>query len=37
MRFEKDIEHENQGYTVSDRCHRSITHKVKKLVQGNRY
>ena len=36
-RFEKDIEHENQGYTVSDRCHRSITHKVKKLVKGNRY
>ena len=36
-RVEKDMEHESQGYTSSDRCHMNNTHKVKKLVKGNRY
>ena len=37
MKVEKDTEHESQGYTTSDRCHRNNTHKVKKLFKGNRY
>ena len=36
-RVEKEMEHENQGYTINDRCPRSDTYKVKKLVKGNRY
>ena len=36
-RVEKDMEHESQGYTTSDRCPRNNTHKVKKLVKGNIY
>ena len=36
-RVEKDMEHESQGYTTSDRCPRNNTHKVKKFVKGNRY
>ena len=36
-RVEKDMEHESQGYTSSDRCHMNNTHKVKTLVKGNRY
>ena len=35
MRVEKDMEHESQGYTISDKCPRNNTHKVKKLVKGN--
>ena len=31
------MEHESQGYTTGDRCPRNNTHKVKKLVKGNRY
>ena len=31
------MEHESQGYTTSDRRPRNNTHKVKKLVKGNRY
>ena len=37
MRDEKDIEHESQGYTTSDRCPSNSTHKDIKLVKGNRY
>ena len=37
MRVEKDMEHESQGYTTNNRCPRKNTHKVKKLVNGNRY
>ena len=37
MNVEKDMKHESRGYTISDRCSRSNTHKVKKLVIGNRY
>ena len=37
MNVEKDMKHESRGYTISDRCPRSNTHKVKKLVIGNRY
>ena len=33
-RVEKDMEHESQGYTTSDRCSRNNTHKVQKLVKG---
>ena len=33
----KDIEQESEGYTTSDSCPRNNTHKVKKLVKGNRY
>ena len=36
-RVEKDMEHESQGYTTSDRCPLNNTHNVKKLVIGNRY
>ena len=36
-RVEKDMEHESQGYTTSDKCHNNNTHKVKELVKGNRY
>ena len=36
-RVEKDMEHESQGYTTCDSCPRNNTHKVKKLVRGNRY
>ena len=36
MRVEKDLEHESQGYTTSDRCPRNNTHRAKKLVKGNR-
>ena len=36
-RVEKDMEHESQDYTPSDRCPRNDTHEVKKLVKGNRY
>ena len=36
-RVEKNIEHEGQGYTISDRCPRNNTYKVKKLVKGKRY
>ena len=36
MKVEKDMEQERQGYTTSDRCPRSNTHKGKKLVKGNR-
>ena len=35
MRVEKDMEHESQGYTTSDKCPRNNTHRVKKLVKGN--
>ena len=35
MRVEEDMEHESQGYTISDKCPRNNTHKVKKLVKGN--
>ena len=28
-RVEEDMEHESQGYTISDRCHRNNAHKVK--------
>ena len=31
------MEHESQGYTTSDKCPRTNTHKVKKLFKGNRY
>ena len=31
------MEHEIQVYTISDRCPRNNTHKVKELVKGNRY
>ena len=34
MRADKDMEHKSQGYTISD---ENNTHKVKKLVKGNRY
>ena len=37
MRVEKDIEHESQCYTTSDRYPRNKTHRVKNLVKGNRY
>ena len=30
----RKMEHESQGYTISDRCN---THKVKKMVKGNNY
>ena len=33
MTFEKDKEHVSQGYTISDRCPRNNTHKVRKLVK----
>ena len=36
-RVEKDMEHESQGYTIRDRYPRNNTHKVKKLVERNRY
>ena len=36
-RAEKDMEHESQGYTNSDRCPRSNTHKIKKLVKRDWY
>ena len=36
-RVEKDMEHESQDYTISDRCPRKSIHKVKKLVlKGNK-
>ena len=35
MRVKKDMEHECQGCTTSDRCPGNNTHKVKKLVKGN--
>ena len=37
MNVEKDMKHESRGYTISDRCPRRNTHKVKKSVIGNRY
>ena len=37
MRVEKDMEHESQVYTTNDRCPRSNTHKVKKLVKTKKY
>ena len=37
MRVEKDMKHESQGYTTSDRCPRNNTHKVKKFVKGKKY
>ena len=37
MWIEKDMEHESQGYTITDRCPRDNTHKVKKLVKRNRH
>ena len=36
-RVEKDVEHEIQGYTTSNRCPRNNIDKVKKLAKGNRY
>ena len=36
-KVEKDMEHESQGSTTSDRCPRSNTDKVKKLAKGNMY
>ena len=36
-RVEKDMEHQSKGYSTSDRCPRNNSHKVKKLVKGNRY
>ena len=36
-KIEKDKEHESQRYTPSDRYPRNSTHKVKKVVKGNRY
>ena len=30
------MEYESQGYTTSDSCPRNNTHKVKKLIKGNR-
>ena len=36
-RVEKNMEHESQAYATSDRCSRNNTHKVQKLVKGNRY
>ena len=36
-RAEKDMEHDIQGYTITDMCPRNNTQKVKKLVHGNKY
>ena len=36
-RVEKNMEYESQAYATSDRCSRNNTHKVQKLVKGNRY
>ena len=36
MRVEKYMEHVSQGYTTTDRCSKSNTNKVKKLVKENR-
>ena len=33
----RNTEHESQSYTIRDRCPRTNTLKVKKLVIGNRY
>ena len=37
-RVEKDMEHESQGYTISDGCPRNNTlYKVQKLAKRDRY